>query len=121
MSVTLTEEQFTRLVHQRDEQHRELVKSLHSSTSQLVAAVVPATEVRIALARIEESVRNQSLLMSTLREEDVIKIAAAKASAEKAHQRVDDLGRVVGRLMAAGGFMNLALVVSVIVLLIKRG
>ena len=110
----LNEEQFKEFMGALENRRNENLK-------EVLAIVVPVQRDREMLIRMDETQKNMMLIMQNNRSEDLLKVGRVESVAGKAHERVDVLERTIGRILAAGGFMNLALVISVVILLIKKG
>ena len=61
----------------------------------------------------------QNVVMAR-READVERLSGLEKSATKAHSRIDDTNKVLGRLMSVGGVVNIAVVVTLIIALLKK-
>ena len=86
----------------------------------LLVQICQRQEDHDAIIDIKGMVNGLQNVVMARREADVERISGIEKSATKAHSRIDDVNKVLNRLMSVGGVVNFAVVVAIIIALMKK-
>lgn len=105
-----------------EDQFFKMMKALEESRSnnlrEVIGALLPAREDRDMLITIKANQESQIRLLSSMRSEDLEKIAKADSKAAAAHTRVDAIGKwVFGAIIFSVG----GIILTALALFVKMG